>query len=102
MSQLYDLTTLERAKGQYLDRKVDHFGPAAGKEHSMSEAEINESDVEVLAQFAKLPLPAGRGKALVPTLVVWLRGIDELNRKMAAQEHLSTAPIVAFHHLRRP
>ncbi len=67
----------------------------------MSEAEIDESDVEVLARLAKLPLPTGRGEALVPTLVAWLRGIDELNRKMAAQEHLTTAPIVSFQHLRR-
>ena len=62
------------------------------------ETRLDEAAVRALADAADLPLPAGREALVAEQLSTWLTAANELNRKMAAPEHLGVAPITVFTH----
>ena len=66
------------------------------------ETRIDEAAVRALATAADLPLPAGREALIAGQLSTWLTAANELNRKMAAPEHLTVTPITVFTHPTTP
>ena len=62
------------------------------------ETRLDEAAVRALAHAADLPLPADRAALVAEQLSTWLTAANELNRKMAAPEHLGVTPITVFTH----
>lgn len=54
--------------------------------------------VKGLAQFAALPLGAGREAAIAPVLDAWLRDANALSAKMSAHELRDLVPATVFTH----
>jgi hypothetical protein len=54
--------------------------------------------VRALADFADLPLAAGREEAVAAVLGAWLTDIDALNRKMSSPALRDLAPVTTFIH----
>ena len=59
---------------------------------------ISPATLRALADYADLPLAAGREAAVVAVLGAWLPDIDALSRKMSAAEHQDLAPVTTFIH----
>ena len=59
---------------------------------------ISPATLRTLADYADLPLAAGREEAVVTVLGAWLPDIDALSRKMSAAEHQDLAPVTTFIH----
>jgi len=66
------------------------------------ETRLDATAVRALANAADLPLPAGREVLVAEQLSAWLTAANELNRKMAAPEHLAVTPITVFTHPTTP
>jgi hypothetical protein len=66
-----------------------------------AQSQVSEATVRSLANLAALPLAAGRETLLAPQLDAWIRGANELNRKMSEPEHWMRTPIVVFTHPHR-
>ncbi len=62
------------------------------------ETQLDEAAVRALALAAGLALPAEREGLVAEQLGPWLSAANQLNRKMAAEEHRAVAPITAFVH----
>ena len=62
------------------------------------ETRLDEATVRALARAADLPLPAEREALVAEQLGGWLSAANELNRKMAAEEHIAVTPITVFAH----
>ena len=62
------------------------------------ETRLDEAAVRALAQAVDLPLPPEREALIAGQLGAWLTAANELNRKMAAQEHWAVTPITVFTH----
>ena len=66
------------------------------------ETPLDAAAVRALAAAADLPLPADRERLVAEQLTTWLAAANELNRKMAAPEHLAVTPITVFTHPTAP
>ena len=66
------------------------------------ETPLDAAAVRALAAAADLPLPADREELVAGQLATWLVAANELNRKMAAPEHLTVTPITVFTHPTTP
>ncbi len=62
------------------------------------ETRLDEAAVRALARAADLPLPSDREALVAGQLGAWLTAANELNRKMAAEEHWAVIPITVFTH----
>ena len=57
---------------------------------------VTAESIDRLCALADLPVPAHRRPALAAMLSGLLAAANELNRKMAAPEHRTVAPILRF------
>jgi hypothetical protein len=59
---------------------------------------IDAQAVRALAEYAGLPLAAGREAVLAPTLEAWVADAEALSLKMSAPEHWTLTPATVFTH----
>lgn len=62
------------------------------------EPSLNHETVRALSTAAELQLTSARATLLAPQLDLWIRGANELSRKMSAPEHWLLSPVTSFTH----